>query len=106
MKVYFETSALGFYFDDRSTRERDAVRALVRRASHGDLEGSVSDLVLAEIQAAPEPVRTRLLRLATSSAFVLLPMTHKAQELADAYVAGGGIPKAFPADALHVAAPV
>jgi predicted nucleic acid-binding protein len=68
MKVYFETSSLGFYFDDRSPRERDAVRALVRRVSRGDLEGFVSDLVLAEIQAAHEPLRSRLLRLTTPPA--------------------------------------
>src|SRR3972149_5416110 len=103
MKVYFETSALGFYFDDRSPAERDAVRLLVHRASREGVEGFVSDLVLAEIEAAPEPTRTRLLRLATSPTFSLLPVTEGARELAEGYVTEGGLPQAFPADALHVA---
>jgi len=103
MKVYFETSALGFHFDDRAPAERDAVRALVRRAQRQELEGFISDLVLAEIEPAPEPTRTRLLRLVASPGFSVLGVTEEARELGDAYVAGGVIPAAFPADALHIA---
>lgn len=105
-KVYVETSALGFYFDDRSPRERDAVRALLARIERGELEGLTSEATLDEVREAPSALATRLLEVLERTGVRVVGVSREAEELAEAYLAAGIIPRTFENDAVHVAVSV
>jgi hypothetical protein len=61
----------------------------------------VSELVLEEIGGAPQPLREKMLSMV--SEFTILPVSERAQELAEQYVAQGIFPAKYFDDALHVA---
>lgn len=103
IRVYIETSALGFYYDDRAPRERDAVRALLRRIQRKELEGFTSRVTQAELEAAPSLLAEKLLSLVKTYALEAVPSTAEAEDLAEAYLAAGIIPRTHRADAVHVA---
>jgi predicted nucleic acid-binding protein len=103
IRVYIETSALGFYYDDKAPRERDAIRRLLGRIEKRELEGLTSEVTLEEVRAAPANLSTRLLQVVERMAIPIMPVTPEIARLAEVYLQAGVIPRTHPADAVHVA---
>jgi len=63
--LYLETSIFGFYYDDapRNQVRNEAVRALLQQVSAGRFRAVTSPDTIAELSAAAEPLRERLLEL-------------------------------------------
>jgi len=102
--LYLETSIFGFYYDDkpRNALRREAVRLLFHQAEMGLLRVGVSRLTERELAKSVGPRRDELLALA-ARVETLDSADAEVERLAGLYVAGGIIPAAFAADALHAA---
>lgn len=63
--LYLETSIFGFYYDDapRNQVRNEAVRALLQQMAAGKFRAVTSPDTIAELSAAAEPLRERLLEL-------------------------------------------
>jgi predicted nucleic acid-binding protein len=105
-RVYVETSALGFYFDDRAPRERDAVRALFGRFLTRELEGMTSEATSDEVRVATPDLARRLLGVLESTGIEVVPVTPEVTALATDYVDAGLVPRSHPVDAVHIAVSV
>ncbi len=102
-KVYVETSAVGFYLDDREPRRRDAVRTLFTRIARREFEGFTSLLTVEELRdAAPEFAR-RLEEVVQGLHVPIVEVTLEVEALAEAYLAAGIIPRHHAPDAVHAA---
>jgi predicted nucleic acid-binding protein len=63
----------------------------------------ISDLVIAEMDACPEPKRSGLFRYLDEIAYVDASVSEEAIDLAKQYVAAGIIPVKYEDDAFHIA---
>ncbi len=100
LRVYIEGSVFSGCFDapfrDDSRRVFDAVR-------RGRLVALVSEVVLAEVAKAPEPVREMTAALPAGS-LEEVALTREVLDLRDAYIAAGVVTARRMDDATHVAA--
>jgi predicted nucleic acid-binding protein len=103
MKFYVETSAVGFYFEDREPRRRDAVRSLFARISARETEAFTSLLTLKELRDAAPSLARRLEGVVTQLNIPVVEATGEAEALAEAYLVAGIIPRDHAPDALHAA---
>lgn len=101
LKVYLETSVPSFVFNDHLPDEQEIAKEIIAKAQRGEIKAFVSDTVVAELSASPEPRRTKLLELIKS--FEQLPTTKEVEYLAKEYIKRGIIPKNKVNDALHLA---
>lgn len=98
-RIYVDTSVIGGCFDAQFL---PSSRMLLDHARAGDLILLVSDMVLAELEHAPEEVRGTLQSL--PSAYVeYWPITHEMEALHRAYLAAGVVGPRSWGDAIHVA---
>jgi hypothetical protein len=104
MRVYVETTVWSFAFADDSPDLRAITLSFFERCRVGMLEPMISALVIEELAAADEPLRSDLLRLVREIAPALLPVDDECRRLADAFVRLGAVPPSKPQDAAHVAA--
>ena len=102
--LYLETSVFGFCFDEnpRNALRREAVRLLFHQAEMGLLRVGVSRLTERELAKSAGARRDELLALA-ARVETLDSADDEVEHLAGLYVAGGIIPAAYAADALHAA---
>ena len=105
-KVYIETSALGFYFDDRFPKIRDTIRLLLVRVQAGELDAFTSEATLEEVRGARADLAARLVAVVQQSGMPVLPVSRKAELLAEAYVQAGIVPEDYADDATHLAVSV
>jgi len=105
IKVYVETSVISYFVARPS---RDVVIAGHQQATHDfwtkigrDFEPFASALVIAESGKGDAEQAAK--RLQAVNSFHVSRTTPDAERLADRIIAGGGIPKEHPEDALHVA---
>lgn len=103
LKVYIETSVWSFAFADDAPNYRADTMAFVQRCLEGTLDTFISEVVLAEIERADEPLRTRLLELIGTVRPAFLESSEEATKLAEAFVREGAVPRSKPEDARHVA---
>ena len=99
IRIYADTSVIGGCEDDE-------FRAPSRRLFEGFRAGRatlvLSDLTIRELAGAPHKVR-RMFEEVPDENREALPITDKAQKLADAYIEAGVIGRASEADAVHIA---
>jgi predicted nucleic acid-binding protein len=102
--LYIETSVFGFYYDEepRNALRREAVRELFRQIDLGILDAATSPVTSAELVAAAEPLRTKVLTLLAAVA-PLRADEAEVTRLAEAYVKEGVIPPTEGLDARHAA---
>jgi hypothetical protein len=93
-----------FYFADDSPDKRDDTIRLFEEIRQGKYEPYTSLFVVAELQAAPEPKRSRMLDLISQYSVTALPGDDESRRIAGLYVADGIIPEKYLTDALHIAA--
>ena len=98
-RIYTDTSVMGGCEDDEF---RDPSRRLLEAFVGGELTLVLSELVLRELETAPEGVRTVIGQVPEAHIEAIL-LSPDAEELAAAYIEEGAIGARMRADALHIA---
>ncbi len=105
LKIYLDTSVINFLFADDAPEYQSVTKTFFDEYLD-EYEVFISEIVLAEINATPQPVRKRLLLSAVETDKIRIIENDKQQEistLAAKYVECGIIPSNKHEDALHVA---
>lgn len=100
LRVYTDTSVIGGCYDVEFALES---KRLIGMAKRGLLRLLVSEVVLLELEEAPDRVK-RVLSELPQKAVETVRIDAEIVELADAYIAAGVITPEWRDDALHVAA--
>ena len=103
LKLYIETSVWNFFFADDAPEKRDITKQFFASIEEGLYEIYISEVVVREINNAPEPKRTTLFNLVNKYNPVELESTQEANELAELYIGRGIIPQNKREDGFHVA---
>jgi len=103
LKLYIETSTWSFYFADDAPEKRDITREFFASLKENLYEIFISEVVLKEINNAPEPKKTALFELIKRCNPIELEITAEANELTEAYMERHFIPEKKRDDGLHVA---
>ena len=104
LRIYIETSVWSFAFADDVPDYRADTLAFFQRCRGGGCDTFISDVVIAEIERAEEPLRQRLLDLIRDVHPIIFELSDRASLSADAFLKGGAVPPSKPEDARHVAA--
>lgn len=100
-KVYLETTVPNYVFNDHLPEEQKVAEKIFKMVKKREFEGLISEVVVRELNKAPEPRRSKLQKLV--SGIKVLEVTPEARKLAQAYVDAKIIPKTKLDDALHIA---
>lgn len=98
-RVYLDTSVIGGCFDPEFAPWSNG---LLRDCREGRFLAVVSDVVAAEVEAAPAFVRQKYAEVLELGAEVIVE-TDETSALAGRYLERGILPKKFEADCLHIA---
>lgn len=102
MKLYLETTAFNYFFDENRDGH-EATVLLFEAIRTGVHEAYTSEYVEIELQAAEEPKRSAMLSLMNEYGITVLPLNEETDRLAGIYVEQGIIPVRFRFDASHIA---
>jgi len=103
MKLYIETTVPNFLFADDAPEKKAATDEFFKWLKVCRDELFTSALVLEELEAAPQPLRAKLLKAMHTLPCEVLPITPEQRGLASVYVAEGVIPVRYTDDAIHAA---
>jgi predicted nucleic acid-binding protein len=106
IKYYLETTVFNFVFAEDDSVKREITKKLFKNWDNINGEMYISDLVITEINRAPEEIKTKLLKFIEQQNPVLLEIDEEVKELADRYISTGIIPEKYRNDALHIAVAV
>ena len=98
-RIYIDTSIVGGFFDKEFA---EPTRALFAKLERQETIFVISDLLIDELENAPENVRT-LIDNYSQEYFESTTLTEEAKELANAYVAENVIGKTSLEDCQHIA---
>lgn len=98
LRAYIDTSVFGGYFDIEFA---DLTRPFFDAVFAGNVVPLISDTLIAELAAAPQPVRDLLARVLPSCERLIL--TAEAVQLQQAYLHANVVTPKYADDALHVA---
>lgn len=101
LEIYLETTVPNYVFNEHLPDEQKVAKKLIAKARKGEIKVYISDTVIAELSASPEPRRTKLLELIEG--FQRLPTTKEVENLAREYIKRRIIPKTKINDAMHLA---
>lgn len=102
LKLYIETSAWNFYFADDAPEKRDITKDFFDSIKKGCYEIYISEVILREINNAPENKKSLLAKLIEQYAPIKLDTISEVEELANIYLNKKIIPEFKRDDALHV----
>lgn len=102
MKLYLETTVFNYYFDSQRNGHDDTVR-LFEEIQAGIHEAYTSGYTFDELDAAPEPKRSRMLALLGEFGITMLDATNESDTLAALYFEANIIPERFAYDSAHIA---
>jgi predicted nucleic acid-binding protein len=97
--IYLDTSVLGGYYDPGFLEES---RSLIRLVRERRIESAISEMVMAEVARAPDPVRSLLDELIDLGSETLA-VGEEAVELQEAYLRARVVGQRWEDDAMHVA---
>jgi len=103
LRVYLETSVWNVQFADDSPQRQKITWQLFEQIRQGRFETYVSDLVIDEIQDAPEPRHSELIDLVREISPSALELTTEVIELSEKYLQSGMLSEKHKNDALHIA---
>ena len=103
LKLYLDTSVWSFLFADDAPEKRDVTKDFFDLVRAGRYEVFISEVVIKEINDAPELKRNQLGELIKSCPVAELGLTESAVELAKSYIAKSILSEKKEDDALHVA---
>ncbi|MFA4889347.1 MAG: PIN domain-containing protein [Candidatus Omnitrophota bacterium] len=102
LRLYLETSVWSFFFADDAPEKRDVTKRFFDSASKEVYEIFFSEVVIRELNNAPEPRKTSFTELLKKFTPIKLEITDEIEELASLYIERRAIPAAKRNDALHV----
>ena len=102
LKVYIETSVWNFLITEQSPEKRGITEKFFAEVSEGRYEIFISDFVVDEISAAPEPRKTILESLIGKFQARHLPIIDELETLTKKYKEKNFIPEKFENDLLHI----
>ena len=102
-RVYVETSIWNFAFAGDAPEHREATLAFFEKVRAGEFEVFISNIVLAEINNAPEAKRAELLALVNEISPSILPTSEEASALTEELIHGGAVSAKHGNDAAHIA---
>ena len=105
LKYYVDTSVWNFLLEEDRPEHRRATEQFFREVRLPDTL-VVSEVVLQEIQRAPQARQDALRTVIARSRPAVLRVSEEAEALADRYVKAGLIPARYRNDALHLAVAV
>jgi predicted nucleic acid-binding protein len=103
LKLYIETSTWNFVFADDAPEKRDITIQFFSAVENGSYDVFISQVVLEEINDAPEPRRSQLFDLIRKIKPVDLDLTPDVLELTELYMQRNIVPLKKRDDAFHVA---
>ncbi|TFG14940.1 MAG: PIN domain-containing protein [Promethearchaeota archaeon] len=101
MKIYLETSVINFLFAEDAPEKMKITKEFFNIIN--EFEVFISDIVLLEIEQAPEQKKELLLNVISQYKIKALESTEQIDKLAQIYVDDGIIPQKYINDALHIA---
>jgi len=87
MKLYIETTVPNFLFADDAVEKKAATEEFFKWLKICGDELFTSALVLEELEAAPQPLRNKLIKALRAVPCDVLPITREQRGLASVYVA-------------------
>lgn len=103
LKLYIDTSVLNFLLTTDDIEKTEITRELFDLIDRGDYDAYISDVVVEEIDRAPEPKRTQLVDIVKRHDFTMLEADFESEDLTQKYTQEGTIPERFINDARHIA---
>lgn len=103
LNLYLETSVWNFIYTEDAPDKRNVTKRLFDEIKTGRYEIFISDLVSAEIEDAPDPIKNKLLGLIHEMGPRQLISNQEVEQLADAYFKAKVMAQNALADVLHVA---
>ena len=103
VRLYLDTSVSGALYDEEPPGRKETTQLFFRRAASRKDTLYISNLVLEEIDRAPEHVRFSLMSLVRQIRPLVLSESPESLSLADSYVASRVIPASSRDDARHIA---
>ncbi len=103
LRIYLDTSVWSFPFHDDAPERRDVTKEFFDQVRADRFDVYLSDLVVEELQAAPELRRTQLLGLVREISPTAFQTTLEARQLTREFLAAGVVPARFQNDARHIA---
>jgi predicted nucleic acid-binding protein len=101
LRLYLDTTIPSYLFAIDAPERMEITRRLMRSRGSPEVEMLISEVVLQEVNDAPEPKRVLLLE--ELSGLEVLPITAESKRLADEYIRHKILPARSLADARHVA---
>ncbi|MHA1491601.1 MAG: type II toxin-antitoxin system VapC family toxin [Promethearchaeota archaeon] len=101
MKIYLETSVINFLFAEDAPEKMKITQEFYNIINEFDI--FISDIVLLEIEQAPEQKKELLMNVIRKYKMKALESSEEVEKLADIYINKGIIPKKYYNDALHIA---
>jgi hypothetical protein len=102
IKAYFETTLFNRFFEEGREYNEDTV-LLFSQIRQGRIEPFTSTAVIDELEVAPEPKRSNMLKLISEYGIKTLEIDDDVSELAESYINAEIIPPNYAYDAIHVA---
>lgn len=103
LKLYFDTSIFNFAFAEDVPKEKEITLKLFDEVRAYRFEVYISEVVLKEVNEAPESKSKQLISLINEFEFLVLKINEEVKALADNYIQQKVIPAAYLDDALHIA---
>ena len=102
LRVYLETSFWNYLYADEYPEEKTATKKIFCYVKDRIIEGFISRTVIAELENAPEPKRTEMLKKITDAGVSILEIDEEVEFLVEQYLIEGVIPERKRTDAYHV----
>jgi len=103
MILYFDTSVIGAIFDKEILQRREITRRLLDAIVEGKHTGIISNIVLEEIERAPEELKGNLLTEVRNIPFLIITEDERSADLLEIYEKEGFIRKGARLDLRHLA---
>ena len=106
LKIYLDTSVLNFMYAEEDIEKMVATKKFFNEIKKERYHSFISEVVIREINDAPEPKRTKLLGLVDRYGLKILRIEEGCEQLADKYMGERIIPLKYRDDAVHIAVAV
>lgn len=106
IKYYLETTVFNFVFVDDDIAKKKITEKLFDSWATLNGEMFISDIVIQEVNRAPEDIKNKLVELVRKHRPILLSINEEIKELAERYIIEKIIPEKYKNDALHIAVAV
>lgn len=103
LKLYLETSVWNFFFADDAPEKMEITKRFFTSLKENIYDIFISEVVIKEINNAPEPKRTALFGLVNRHIPAELEINEEINELTERYLTHGIVPQKKRDDAFHIA---